>query len=158
MRNRASTRTALFALTLIFSNLSRAALGGAPVNYGGAGQDESRSAAGSAIAESGAMRYTIRRNKVKDRVEIHQYVDASGQVFAVAWSGKTKPDLDELLGHSAFSTMVAGQSTSRQINRHSLEQRSNDLVIQSQSHGHLFRGRAWIPTMLPAGVSSEVVQ
>ncbi|CAJ6764779.1 Protein of uncharacterised function (DUF2844) [Burkholderia pseudomallei] len=147
----------LAMVAAVYPDLAVAALGGEPVNY----------EAGSQVPphiydvrpESASQQpYTVQRDLIQNRTEVHQYIDGNGKVFAVAWSGSAKPNLQTLLGGKLFSTMIRSQSASHHGSRHSLNQWNDDLVVQSQSHGHLFRGRAWIPSMLPQGVSPEVIQ
>ncbi|VBF10160.1 DUF2844 domain-containing protein [Burkholderia pseudomallei] len=147
----------LATVAAVYPDLAGAALGGEPVNYEAGGQVPPHIY--DVRPESASQQpYTVQRDLIQNRTEVHQYIDGNGKVFAVTWSGSAKPDIQALLGSKLFSTMIRRQSASQRGSHHSLSQQNDDLVVQSQSHGRLFRGRAWIPSMLPQGTSPEVIQ
>ncbi|AIO94888.1 hypothetical protein DP50_2224 [Burkholderia pseudomallei 576] len=86
----------LAMVAAVYPDLAAAALGGEPVNY----------EAGSQVPphiydvrpESASQQpYTVQRDLIQNRTEVHQYIDGNGKVFAVAWSGSAKPNLQTLL-------------------------------------------------------------
>ena len=79
---------------------------------------------------------------------VHEYLSPSGVVYAVSWHGHGMPDLRELLG-TYFSRMPGSR---RRGGHHRMTLTGGDLVVESTSHGHLFTGRAWVPSLVPAGV------
>ncbi len=86
---------------------------------------------------------------------IREYVSPQGIVFAVAWNTRFKPRLDTLLGryHEGYAA-AASQALARPgragIQRQATLQAS-DLVVQSNGFLNTFTGRAWVPSLLPAG-------
>lgn len=86
---------------------------------------------------------------------IREYVSAQGIVFAVAWNTRFKPRLDTLLGryHAGYAA-AASQALARPgragIERHAVL-RADDLVVQSHGFLNSFTGRAWVPSLVPAG-------
>ncbi len=82
---------------------------------------------------------------------VREYLSASGTVYAVSWHGHGMPNLQELLG-AYFAQMSSGR---RHGGHHHLALTGNDLVLQSTGHGRLFAGRAWVPSLVPAGVDPE---
>ncbi len=86
---------------------------------------------------------------------IREYVSPQGIVFAVAWNTRFKPRLDTLLGryHEGYAA-AASQALTRPgragIQRQATLQ-STDLVVQSTGFLNTFKGRAWVPSLLPAG-------
>lgn len=90
---------------------------------------------------------------------IREYVAPSGVVFAVVWSTRLKPRLDELLGryHAAYAD-AAGQAGSASAMRRSLELRADDLVVQSGGRMNAFTGRAWVPSLTPAGFDAATLR
>jgi hypothetical protein len=83
---------------------------------------------------------------------VHEYVSATGAVYAVTWQGPRIPDLRELLGPS-FAQLEGGNVHRNGIHRMSLS--SSDLEIRSMGRRGGFAGRAWIPSLVPAGVHPE---
>lgn len=78
---------------------------------------------------------------------VHEFVDARGAVFAVAWSGPFLPDLRALLGRH-FETF--GRQVRQDGLRSPVVVRRDDVVIVSAGRLGAFEGRAWLPGRLPA--------
>lgn len=83
---------------------------------------------------------------------VHEYLAPSGKVFAVTWQGQLPPDLVQLFGayfEPIRSAMAAhsGPGTHRQffVNQ-------SDLVVRAFGHVRDFRGLAYVPSLVPAGV------
>jgi hypothetical protein len=84
-------------------------------------------------------------------VVVHEYISPAGAVYAVTWRGPRMPDLRELLG--PYFTQLS--SKSKRGGHHHATLTGTDLVVQSQGHGHAFSGRAWAPSLVPAGVKID---
>ncbi len=87
---------------------------------------------------------------------IKEYTRPDGIVFGVSWQGPTVPNLQQLLG-AYFVELQQAQSATRR-RRGSLLVQKNEVVIESAGHQRAFYGRAYIPKLLPDGVSQAVVQ
>jgi hypothetical protein len=74
-------------------------------------------------------------------------------VFAVAWQGALMPDLRQTLGRY-FDRYTAAASEKR-AGRRQVAVRDSDLVVQSSGHMRSFSGRAYLPKLLPQGVTLE---
>jgi hypothetical protein len=86
-------------------------------------------------------------------IVVHQYVSSTGAVYAIAWSGPRMPDLRELLG-TYFPKMA--QARRLPTGGHTIMVREgDDLVVQSTGHHGRFVGRAWVPSLAPAGVNLD---
>lgn len=83
---------------------------------------------------------------------VREFTNASGQVFAVTWSGPGKPDLRALLG-PYFTTFQANSGATGRV-LHSLRRppQVNEPDLQIQTGGHMgwFHGVAFIPSLAPA--------
>lgn len=90
---------------------------------------------------------------------IREYVAPSGVVFAVSWSTRFKPRLDQLLGryHAGYAA-AAHEAASRPGMRRAAVLRADDLVVQSGGRMNAFTGRAWVPSLTPAGFDSAAVR
>jgi len=92
----------------------------------------------------------------KETLTVREFADASGTVFAVAWTGIARPDLGALLGaHHAAYRSAARQSAPvrgpRTVN-------AGTVVVQTWGHGRNLGGRAWLPSLLPAGVTVDEIR
>jgi hypothetical protein len=127
-----------------FTGGSWAALGGAP-SHGPAQSNGAKSTA----TTTAAAGYTVVQRQLDSGTTVQEFVDGSGTVFAVSWSGPFLPDLQELLGVH-FAAMAA-QARRQGERRSELAVRTSDAVIVSSGHMGALEGRAWLPSRLPAG-------
>jgi hypothetical protein len=88
-----------------------------------------------------------------DGSSVRQFAAADGRIYAVAWSTRTKPRLDELLGAHFGAYALAARDAQRQRPgpQHSLRVQQGDLVVEAVAHGNAHVGRAWLRSRLPAG-------
>jgi Protein of unknown function (DUF2844) len=91
---------------------------------------------------------------------VHEYVSRQGQVFAVTWQGPVPPNMRQLLGEYfgrfQSAAVAAHQQSPGQHRQFQLAQ--PDLVILSSGRLRNFRGIAYLPTLLPAGVTVDQLQ
>jgi hypothetical protein len=90
--------------------------------------------------------------------KVHEYLSPSGKVFAVSWQARLPPDLQQVFGtyFEPFRTAVVAQSgpgTHRQV---TVVQ--PDLVVQAVGRVRDFRGMAYVPSLVPAGVALSSLQ
>ncbi len=91
---------------------------------------------------------------------VREYVTRSGQVFAVTWRGPFMPNLQQLLGnyYSRFqSAAVAAHQAHPGIHRQ-LSVVQPDLVLLSAGRMRDFHGIAYLPALVPTGVSVSDLQ
>jgi Protein of unknown function (DUF2844) len=132
--------------------LAFAALGG-PVDSIQSDQVRMKAARRDAVPTG---KYTVHELRTPAGTVIREYADLKGQVFAVAWDGPSKPDMNQLLGEY-FSQYNEGMPAGHASRRH-LSIRNPGLVIQSSGHMRAFSGKAYLPQNLPEGVSVEELQ
>lgn len=138
----------LGALALALApGFARAALEGAPTDAPAARVQRT------AAVTSAGVAYTDITRKLHSGTVVHEFVDATGAVFAVSWAGPFKPDLKRLLGRH-FDRLQDGGGT-RKADRAHVEVNDADLVVQSGGHMGAFEGRAWVPSRLPAGFDTQ---
>jgi hypothetical protein len=84
---------------------------------------------------------------------VREFTNASGQVFAVTWSGPGKPDLRSLLGRYFATLQAAGEASGRTMHslRRPAQVAQGDLQIQTGGHMGWFHGVAFVPSLAPAG-------
>jgi hypothetical protein len=103
-----------------------------------------------------ARDYNVHEISRGDGTLIREYVSPAGNVFGVSWKGPTIPDLSQLLG-SSFAEF-RDRVPKGPAHRRAAVVRSGDLVVESTGHMRAFYGRAYLNSMLPSGVTQEVVQ
>ncbi|WP_027210121.1 DUF2844 domain-containing protein [Burkholderia sp. WSM2232] len=138
---------------LILPLASYAALGGAP-NTGAPSQASLRSAA-VAVPNSSAS-YRLHETRDASGVTVREYTLPSNVVFAVAWQGPVRPDMNALLGNYFHRAASAGAGKPRGTGP-SIE-RSDDFQIESMGRPGNFFGKAILPRLLPANVRAEDIR
>jgi len=113
-----------------------------------------------ARTSASAVPYTVSEATLADGTLVREYVGQSGTVFAVSWNGPHTPNLSTLLG-AYFAGYV--DTLNQQVAKQGYAfgpatvQRS-DVVVQKGGHMGAYVGRAWLPSGLPAGVTSDDIQ
>jgi Protein of unknown function (DUF2844) len=125
--------------------------------------------ADSVTADSAVMRAVPRRTSLvqydvqeiqSGNLTVREYVTRQGQVFAVTWQGPEMPNLQQLLGEyfgSFQAAAVAAQQGNPGIHRQLSITRS-DLVLLSSGRMRDFHGYAYLPALVPEGVSVSALQ
>jgi Protein of unknown function (DUF2844) len=103
------------------------------------------------IKESDLGTYRVHEIKLPSGTLVREYAGLDGQVFAIAWNGPFIPDMRQTLG-SYFDSYAAAAKAQRTDHRH-LQIQLKDLVVQASGHMRAWRGRAYLPQAIPAGVS-----
>jgi len=88
---------------------------------------------------------------------VKEFVSPEGRVFGISWQARNMPRLDQLLGAHMAELEQALQGRKR---RHGgpLVVQTPQLVFASGGHSRFFVGRAYVPSLVPASVSQEVVR
>jgi hypothetical protein len=146
---------AALAAAVMLPLASYAALGGAPT-ISAASQSRLRSAAVAAPTTLASASYTVREARDADGVTIREYVLPNNVVFAVAWQGPVRPDMNALLGNYFHRAASAGAGKPRGTGP--LIDSSDDFQIESVGRPGNFFGKAILPRLLPANVRAEDVR
>ena len=93
------------------------------------------------------------------KIVVREFVGADGRVFGVAWRGPFLPDLSQLLGsfYGQYSDAIKTEKRTY-AGKRPVDIRQPRLVVQGGGHmlGHF--GRAYVPDMLPEGVSTDAIR
>ncbi|QWV99321.1 DUF2844 domain-containing protein [Geomonas nitrogeniifigens] len=89
---------------------------------------------------------------------VREYVNPSGVVFAVAWNGLVHPDLHVLLGNYHDDYRKALSGTPRRQGRRGLKVMTRRMVVETWGHMRNLQGRAYLPELLPEGVSLDEIR
>jgi hypothetical protein len=99
--------------------------------------------------------YTVHEIQAPSGTVVREYVSPAGKVFAVAWRGPFLPDLHQVLGASFAPFTQAVQAQKRQRTGHGpVLIQQEGLVVKSAGHARNFFGKAYLPELLPEGVSA----
>jgi hypothetical protein len=150
------TRTTVAALAVLsLPALASASLGGSVATV-----ESDRAQMKSAlvrIARSDA--YTVHEILTPTGTTIREYYSASGIVFGVAWDGEWPPDMRQLFGthFDHYQRAVQAGRRARKA-RGSLAIDDDGLIVQSVGRARSFSGAAYLPALMPAGVSPSVIK
>lgn len=139
---------------LMLPLVSYAALGAAP-GVGAPSQASLRSAVAVA-APNGSASYRLHETRDVSGVTIREYTLPSNVVFAVAWQGPVRPDMNALLGNYFHRAATAGAGKPRGTGP--FIERSDDFQIESMGRPGNFFGKAILPRLLPANVRAEDIR
>jgi hypothetical protein len=103
--------------------------------------------------------YTLHEISTQMGTVVREFVSPDGRVFAVAWHGPSMPPMQQILGtyFQQFSTGVQAHHDAH-IGRRPLNIQQPGLVVQSNGHSRAFFGRAYVPQLLPQGVTPDQIR
>ena len=107
-----------------------------------------------------AQAYTVQEIQAPTGIIVREYVSpTTGKVFGVAWQGSWPPDMRQILGNyfGQYQQALQAQANSH-AGRRPLVIQQPGLILQAGGHARSFAGRAYIPEVLPQGVSAEVIR
>jgi hypothetical protein len=101
--------------------------------------------------------YTVQEIS-SDSVAVREYMSPSGMVFGIAWNGLTHPDLTLLLGSYAGEYQKSVKQTPRKPGRRFSQIKTNRIVVEKWGHMRNLRGRAYVPSLIPPGVTVDEIK
>jgi hypothetical protein len=103
------------------------------------------------------LQYDVNQITLPSGTLVREYASSDKRVFAITWRGPTPPDLRTLLGSyfDGYQSAVTSSAPMRAGAHRELRLTQADFVIQAAGHARAFRGRAFVPSLLPAGVISD---
>ncbi|HTX05148.1 MAG TPA: DUF2844 domain-containing protein [Steroidobacteraceae bacterium] len=101
--------------------------------------------------------YSVQEITAANGTVVREYVSPAGVVFAVSWSGRAMPNLQQTLG-TYFTQLQAAVKTQRADHAHrlghdQLEVRTPELVVHAGGHMRQYFGIAYVPSLLPPNLS-----
>jgi hypothetical protein len=150
MRNSSRLRTLAFAASLSLTLPAFAALGG-----------DATSVTNDQLQMQATLRSTQKQSYTMHELTlpsgtVREYVTAQGKVFGVAWQGASPPDFQQILGTYFQQFIQAGKAHRRGTGPLVIEQPG--LVVYSGGHMRAFFGKAYVPDMLPEGVTADAIK
>ena len=115
--------------------------------------DRAQLRSGHRVVQAQAARFQVHVLTLADGSAIREFVAPDGIVFAVAWSTRLKPRLDQLLGAQAARYAAAASAAMAAPGvRHAVSLSSADLVVQASAHLNAHTGLAYLRSRVPEGV------
>lgn len=106
--------------------------------------------------ETAQQGYSVKELNTTEGRTVREYVSPKGMVFGVSWQGPAMPDLRQLLGPYFGQLQQAAQSRRRRGGP--LVVKTKDFVLVSGGHMRAFHGLAYVPSLLPEGISAEAIR
>lgn len=150
-------RLRVLALACTMPMVASAALGEAPFAAGASAAVDARVARYQPVvmAQGG---YRVFALELNNATVLQEFVDASGQVFALRWSGPDLPDMGMLLG-PYLPVFKASVQAARQAGKRGgpVSVQSGGLVLVSTGVMGAFQGYAYLTALLPPGVDVQAL-
>jgi len=105
---------------------------------------------------SSATAYSVHELHLPGGTQVREYLTASNRVFAIAWTGPSVPDLQQLLASYFPRYRSAAEAMGRSRRPAAVE--DSDLVIRTGGHARAFFGVAYLPGQMPSGVRAEQIR
>jgi len=106
------------------------------------------------LTSTSLPQYEIEEISTDTGMRVREYLGRDGVVFAVSWSGPALPDLQRLLGAHYVEYTTALAALTRPGLHRSVRIASSELVVESGGHLRAYAGRAYLPALVPAGIST----
>jgi hypothetical protein len=147
-------RYSVLLIVLLLSPAAFASLGG---NLDSLQADRSKMNA--SVRTSELRSYAVHEMTTPHGTVVREYVSSEGRVFGVAWQGPFIPDMRQLLGSyfSRFSAAAREQQATH-VGRRFLVIRDANLVLETSGRMLSYSGRAFDPSLLPQGVTSDDIR
>jgi hypothetical protein len=116
-----------------------------------------RAAFNGQLSTSTTLQYDQHQLTLPSGTVVREYASRAGQIFAVSWQGPQPPDLSQLLGSyfPRFTTAASAAAQARPGLQRQLSSVAPDFIVQSTAHLRSFRGKAYLPGLVPQGVAVE---
>jgi Protein of unknown function (DUF2844) len=146
------------AVLLVFSLPASASLGG---NASSVESDRAQMNASVQVTQHDA--YEIHEMQAPGGTVVDEYISPEGKVFAVSWHGQFPPPMQQILGtyfqrYSEALQGQASQSHSKMYGHRPLNIQQQGLVVQTSGHMRAHAGRAYIPDLIPQGMTVNQIQ
>jgi hypothetical protein len=100
--------------------------------------------------------YNMHQITAPDGSVVNEFVSPAGLVFGISWQGQGVPNLQQLLG--SYMTNLQQVQRTQVVRRRAVTIQGDNFVFTSFGRMRNFRGRAYVPGLVPANLTPEVVQ
>lgn len=101
------------------------------------------------------QQYTVHEITTDGGTLIREYETLSGKIFAVTWKGPMPPNLQQLFGsyYDQFQSAAAASAQAHPGMHRQISVEQPDFVVQALGRMRAFHGKAYVPSLVPSGVS-----
>ncbi len=146
-------RYAAMAAIMSFALPAFASLGGDASSI-----EADRAHMNASIRVSQSANYSVHQMQSPGGTVVSEYVSPAGKVFAVTWSGQFMPQMQQILGNYFSQYSAALQAQPHRYGHRPLDLQLPGLVVQTGGRMRAYYGRAYVPDMLPQGVSADAIR
>lgn len=116
-----------------------------------------RSALDGQLTTTASLQYEQHELTLPSGTVVREFATRGGRIFAISWQGPLPPDLSQLLGsyYPRFTAAASAAGRAPSGLQRQLSSVAPDFVVQSVSHLRSFRGKAYLPALVPEGVAVE---
>lgn len=100
--------------------------------------------------------YTVSEVVEPSGTTVREYIGTDNVVFAVSWQGPSMPNLQQLLG--SYADQYVAAASEPHPGRRAVAIQSDQLVLRSGGHMRSFAGNAYVPALLPQGVTPDNIR
>jgi hypothetical protein len=100
--------------------------------------------------------YNMHQITMKDGSVVKEFASPAGTIFGISWQTHVMPNLQQLLG-SYMTNYQQGERT-QVARRRAVTIQGDNFIFSSMGHMGFFKGRAYVPGLVPANLTPEVVQ
>jgi hypothetical protein len=102
------------------------------------------------------QRYELHEITTSGGTVIHEYMTLQGTIFAVTWRGPFPPNLQQLFGSYYQQFQEAALATTHLHGgpHRMLSVAQRDFVVREFGRMRSYHGKAYLPGLIPAGVSA----
>jgi hypothetical protein len=97
---------------------------------------------------------------VSNSVPVREYLNRDGTVFGMAWKGRNHPDFASILGtyYAEYQELNARHDSGPRMRGGRRNLQGSHLIVEKFGHMGALKGRAYIPALIPAGVSTNEIK
>lgn len=89
---------------------------------------------------------------------VREYISPSGMVFGISWNGLADPDLTILLGPYTEEYLKSLKETPRKRGHRFSHLETDRIVVEKWGHMRRLQGRAYVPALIPKGVTIDDIR
>jgi len=102
--------------------------------------------------------YKVHQLTTTNGTIVREYISPKGLVFGVAWQAPFMPSMQQLLGSYITKLQTATPTQTHVQHMRGVIVKTNDFVFVNHGHLRLWKGSAYVPSLIPSNVSVEVVR
>jgi Protein of unknown function (DUF2844) len=104
--------------------------------------------------------YSLHTITTEAGTTINEYATTAGAIFAVTWRGSMPPNLQQLFGayYDEYQSAAAASASAHPGDHRHLNVSTTDLTVQAVGRPRYYHGRAFVRSLIPAGVSLDALQ